>query len=287
MLIALLGCGGAGESPAKPEQPAPPEKTATLSFAWPPDGVVAVTERVKKHNVELTLSYTLHLCDDEKGLRVRHRNIQVTAMTGVDLESEQAKKELAELRPIFEMTPDLIVSDSGEYQAMGNLDALLAALAQKYPHMAESFDRLKTDENARAQLESNVSELWAGWVGLWLRMDSAGGARQTIDGVTFERLESDGGLALRATKIWDPEVLRAAAMKSVPEETRPAIEKADIARTDIFEVTTDPSTLQPSRARRTQERRLVLPGEPPLQRKETNDYQFDWKSAAGQKAECH
>jgi hypothetical protein len=185
------------------------------------------------------------------------------------------------------MTPDLIVSDSGEFKAIGNLDALLAALAEKYPHMAGNFERLKTDENARAQLESNVAELWAGWVGLWLRMDPAGGNRQTIDGVAFERLESEGdGLALRATKIWDPEILRAAAMKSVPEETRPAIEKADIARTDVFEVTTDPKTLQPSRARRAQERRLALPGQAPLHRKETNDYQFDWKSAAGQKAEC-
>jgi hypothetical protein len=287
-VLAACGGGGASSPATQPSGSAAGDTTPaeTLTFAWPAGAVVAVTERVEKQKV-LTLTYELHVCADESGLRIRHRNFALTAMEGVDLGSEEVKKSLAEVQPLLEMVPDMIVGNDGEIVAIDGIPALIEELARRFPQMAPRMRQLGADPNAVAQLEQLAGDIWRGWVSHWLRFDPAGGDRQEVGDVTFERLKTEPGrLTLRATKRWDPEALRAAVAKALPEADRGLVAGAKVERTDVIEVTTDPATLRPSHARRTQERVVELAGKPPIHRREVNDYELDWESRASTTAVC-
>lgn len=299
-LLVVAGCGGAsdtneatgtsttvvddtvddgGAADASEELGPPylgPPYLGPLTFDWPTDCSVPVTEFVTKRGQTAELGWDLVLTSEEPLTITSIENLEVIELDGRSVAPEVA----ASLAPSLAAVPAFVVDETAQVVGFRGIDELIATLGAQAP----GFDPISLGPNFRTTLENTViSKYWLPWAGLWADVGELIEARESIDDPAddeYSVLESVGTTESGHAIIVYEERLAgdalAAALGVTAEALAPGAgqgEFEDLAgeRVVTLSTTTDPTNLIPDTAQYTMELSVGSEGET-----ESREWEFGW-----------
>ena len=278
-VIVGMGTGCAGSVDLSDSDRASVDETAAMAvsaylgpvtFAWPLDCSVPVTETVEKNDDVVVISFSVTASDGPRGLEVAFSDTTVVSVNN----QKVTAAENSSLSPYFSY-PTMIV-DRGPNAELLDVNGYFAA-----------EQRLEESGVAHEFAVNYMDQLWSAWVSAWSNTDieesvvesiSSEGepaettkleSRPTATGtahLVFERVTTDAG----------PEVLSAVSDLIGPEPSD--LEQINLTGTFRVSTMTDPTTLMPSVAEH--EIRFSGAGEGELvDARKRRVWLFDWKAS--------
>jgi hypothetical protein len=230
VLLALAACGG---KPAAPTTTLPGDQPRRLDWSPPCDVPVTELRTGRGHSLEMT--YIVHARPAADGVVTIHRNggrairVDGELVPKATVEEQRSIDAIVEL-PAFDVSMDSrFVRSSGDAENFATLNVHVFVDANGEAGRATAVEFMQSDD-FRVMVEGLQRELWTIWVEAWL----------------------DGG---------EPQPGAAAG--------RVRLRRQDAADAPMLEVETEPSTMRPDWARRTNGPDDVV------------EYRFDWAHAEG------
>lgn len=307
VLLATLGCAATppiSESPKPPpakksDEPVPVVMPVAMRFAWPVPGLVLVSEKVRKSDVDAELRYELHICKTAAGATVRHRDLEFTSLGGVPADDPRVAAAVQQASALTSAFPDLVIAGDGSFVGIEGWERVKkASIALLADASRPEIEAMLNDPLIDAMMQAKAGERWSAWVTTWMAYEPRGPREQPFvyedetgggEDVEFlvDRVAVEGDkLRLRTSSTQNREQLGSgvdaifgAIAKQVPgEDLERVFDQMQMTRTVTWEVLTDPRTLMPSEARTEMLLAAEIPGKLKRSKEEHHHYTFDWSS---------
>jgi len=291
-------------SPGLEAEVDPESKPVDVKFNWPPPCRVPAIQDTRKDGQHSRASFHVVLEPAGDRLALRMQDVELLVVNGQRADSPEIAGQLASANALTAAAmPSFIVSTTGDYLGIADLDRTLDVLAKspalRGPEMARALDAMRTPQ-ARAMLEQAAGSYWNAWSAAWhgiqlapgahlertSEIELAGGATMKVPSTITHKgtIPGTGGLvALESVQVLEgPEAARQmlamlrslAAQAGGPRPPDDAVKQ--FRREAIVRVAIDPVTSRVHRARTTM---TVEVGT--QQRTTMDDIAFDWAHAEG------
>lgn len=278
-------------------------KAVDVKLAWhPPCRVPAISDTEKKGGSART-SFVVVLAKDGERFALSLEQVRMLMVNGEPADSPAMRDQLEMANALAAAAmPTFLVSASGEYLGVKNLDRTLDALEKTLPDLSGRVLEAMRTPQMRAMIEQKLGDYWKTWAGAWLGLELAPGAHvdqpqeiELPDGGSMKlpsrithkgTIEGSGGLVLleRVQVLEGPEatrlmvdVVRSMAELAGAGANAPGSEHMQGLRREVtLRAAMDPATSRTHRVR--SEMVITMNGTRHVQ---VQDTAFDWKRAEG------
>lgn len=320
--LCFLACGSSANNPVSSETPASTKTKSKLgkiaasqapsamTFDWKIPCTVPVEQFSDKKGHKARLRYLLSVKDGPNGnLDLDMTDFEFIDLDGMDLTAPRMQAELAPALALTSALPTTVISREGEYLGMRGLDEMLERVVKfmrkksQNPNDEQKILAVLRSPMMKQTLETQLSEYWNGWVGLWNGLDMAPmETREGDDEVKFgeevipTRIRYQHNGPVRG----DPDLVSVSFTSAISGNSAsqgvlafirlmgreggwPVPDDLDVdhlSATTTFEAETDPHTLLPRHTKRTKATEIVIKGQQ-MKRLDIREETFDWAHARG------
>lgn len=297
----------------------PVQAETEFNFAWPNPSRVTVTEKALKKGKRATTRYDIVFkkADEGKYYILKFENFRFLKLDGVDLTTDEAKKQLGakieQMNAYGSLIPPFIISSDGTFKDVTGLKEMCDELGKKIddPGFQKTMDAMMSSPRMVAMIKQNCADFWKVWVETWIGLKVEANKKLNLDrelGTPDGRVMSvpflirnegevteakdhvrlvgestiEGEKAKAFFSAFFKQLVSQVAPKDGEQKKMPADLFDSIRRTDKMSVVTNPKTLQPLKAGWEKNISIKIKDKT-RNRIETHEYTFDWKPKKDEK----
>lgn len=303
-LFGIVLCGGGCNKNSSSDKAAP-------SFAWPSPSRFQVEERIQKGRSQAVILHTFDFSPTNGGHVLRWVGAEHLSINGRPISSDEEKASVSAANQLYLANPPMLIGTNGEFlgaidvDVERSLDQMDATLDKINPSRTNSdaprFKKVFTDPESRAIYDRVLSQYWTTWVGAWVGWNVPHKQAVTND----VEIPDESGRPLTTLLIQEhlgkatnnpahiqlfyeefvtgkqfaasiEAMLSKADEKWQSGKTNERVRVKEATRAIYYEVITDPHTLKPSWAKRTQRVKAEVVGETATRQQEIREYHFFW-----------